>query len=55
MKVLELYLTIAAGLILVYLVVTNYQGTETLLGSISKLNYNSISALQGKSQGTFVQ
>lgn len=55
MRLLEIYITLAAGLILLYLLVTNYQGTETLLNSISKLNFNAVQALQGKAQGGFVQ
>ena len=55
MRWIELYITIAAGLILVYLLVTNYQGTESLFNSLSKLNYNAVTALQGKGQSTFVQ
>lgn len=55
MKIIELYISIAAGLILLYLLVTNYEGTERLFGAVSKLNYNSITALQGKGQSSFVQ
>ena len=54
MRLLEIYITIAAGLILIYLLVTNYQGTENLFNSISRLNYNAITALQGKGEGRFV-
>lgn len=54
MRLLEVYITVAAGLILVYLLVTNYTGTENLLNSFSRLNYNAIQALQGRSEGRFV-
>lgn len=55
MRILEIYITIAAGLILLYLLVTNYQGTESLFNSISKLNFNAVQALQGKASGEFVR
>lgn len=55
MRLLEIYITLGFGAILLYLVVTNYQGTEVLLNSISKLNYNAIGAFQGKGQTNFVQ
>lgn len=55
MRILEIYISIAAGLILVYLLVTNYEGTESLFNSISKLNFNAVQALQGKASGGFVQ
>lgn len=54
MRLIEVYITIAAGLILLYLLVSNYQGTETLFNSISRLNFNAIQALQGKAQGGYV-
>jgi len=55
MRIIEIYLTIMAGLILLYLLVTNYEGTESLFNSVSKLNFNTIQALQGKASGGFVQ
>ncbi len=55
LRLVEIYITAAVGLILVYLLVTNYQGTESLFSSLSKLNYNAVTALQGKGQATFVQ
>lgn len=54
MRTLEIYITLAAGLILVYLLVSNYEGTNTLFNSISRLNFNAIQALQGKAPGNFV-
>lgn len=55
MRLIELYITLAVGAIVLYLLLNNYQATESLFGSLSKLNYNAVTALQGKGEGGFVQ
>lgn len=49
MSVFEKYVTGALGLILVYLLVINASGTNTVIGAFSTFNVNAIKALQGRS------
>ena len=49
MNIVEKYVTGALFLILVYLLVINASGTNTVLGALSSFNVNAITALQGRS------
>lgn len=51
MSIFEKYVTGALFLILVYLLVANASGTNTVLKALSSFNVNAISALQGRSSG----
>ena len=48
MRTLELYLSGALALVLVYLVVTNASGANTVLTSLGQVNTGAIKALQGR-------
>lgn len=49
MNIVEKYLTGALFLILVYLLVINASGTNTVLTGLSNFNVDAIKALQGRS------
>lgn len=47
MRALEMYISGALLLILVFLVVRNASGTNAIIGGLSKANVDAIKALQG--------
>lgn len=49
MSIVEKYVTGALFLILVYLLVINASGTNTVLSGLSSFNVDAIKALQGRS------
>lgn len=49
MSIVEKYVTGALFLILVYLLVVNASGTNTVLSGLSNFNVQAITALQGRS------